>query len=320
VPGHDRNGATDAGRVHVYQRADDGTWTSRGRLEAPEIRANDGFGYSVDLSSDGLTVKVNSLLPQDFEGRYQGLTHVFVYRGPGQLWSYAAISPHFAGDRCPTVRMTANGKLLVSACFSTATRTGRLVTSRRVGENSWQKVNDRPFPWFDNPNMALDYDGSWMALIEGDEYDGGLGFYRRDGYAWTLDAHFVPFGGTPGFGGWGYALEFSRHADYLALGDPSSTLGGRGVMEDGEGTSGPPSGSVFLFKHRPEGIPQWYVEKWVMAPNPDENDKFGTSIAFGGSKGWYMAIGAPGEASAATGIDGNQLDDSTPFAGAVNLY
>ena len=43
-------------------------------------------------------------------------------------------------------------------------------------------------------------------------------------------------------------------------------------------------------------------------------------VAFGGAGGWYLAVGANSEASAANGIDGDQLDESRPFAGAVFLY
>jgi hypothetical protein len=320
APSDDRGSAPNSGVVNVYQRGADGTWTSRGRLSGPP-RANDNFGYSVDISSDGLTIKVNSLLAQDFEGRYEGRTHVWVYRLQGMDWSYSGeMLPHFVGDRCPTVRMSASGRLLVSACFSTVTRTGRLVTSRRVGENTWQHVSDVPFPWFENPNMAIDYDGSWLAVIEGNERRGGLGIYRRQGSTWVRDTHVLPFGGTPGPGSyWGFALDFSRHGDYLALGHPRSPVGGRGVMES-RVRAGTLDGAVLLFKRQPDAVPQWSLSRIIKAPNPTENDWFGSSVAFGGAGGWYLAVGANGEASAATGVDGNQLDESKPFAGAVFLY
>jgi hypothetical protein len=53
---------------------------------------------------------------------------------------------------------------------------------------------------------------------------------------------------------------------------------------------------------------------------PSDNDWFGSSVSFGGPSGRYLAVGGPGEASAATGVDGDRLDESAAFAGAVYLY
>jgi hypothetical protein len=49
------------------------------------------------------------------------------------------------------------------------------------------------------------------------------------------------------------------------------------------------------------------------------NDNFGLSVALS-SGGDLLAVGAPAEASAATGINGNQLDNSVTTAGAVYVF
>lgn len=58
---------------------------------------------------------------------------------------------------------------------------------------------------------------------------------------------------------------------------------------------------------------------YVKASNPSTNDKFGRSVAISGN-GNVIAIGAETEDSAATGINGNQNDDSATNAGAVYVY
>jgi hypothetical protein len=71
----------------------------------------------------------------------------------------------------------------------------------------------------------------------------------------------------------------------------------------------------------------WTQQAYVKATNRDQSDGFGVTSAFSGSgaialssDGSTMAVGALGEASNATGINGNQADNSAAGAGAVYLY
>lgn len=56
---------------------------------------------------------------------------------------------------------------------------------------------------------------------------------------------------------------------------------------------------------------------YVKASNTDADDRFGEAVSVDGDT---MVIGATGEASAATGIDGDQDDDSAPGRGAVYVF
>lgn len=76
----------------------------------------------------------------------------------------------------------------------------------------------------------------------------------------------------------------------------------------------------------------WQQEAYVKATNPGQSDGFGVTQLGGGaialsSDGSTMAVGALNENSAATGVDGNQINDCggaatncTTFSGAVYLY
>jgi trimeric autotransporter adhesin len=61
----------------------------------------------------------------------------------------------------------------------------------------------------------------------------------------------------------------------------------------------------------------WSQLAYFLASNPDVNDSFGASLALTDD---MLAVGAPGEASNATGIDGNQNDTSMNNAGAVYTF
>lgn len=56
---------------------------------------------------------------------------------------------------------------------------------------------------------------------------------------------------------------------------------------------------------------------YTKASNTGAFDRFGYSIAFSGNT---LAVGAPGEESSATGVNGNQADNSAPDSGAVYIF
>lgn len=61
----------------------------------------------------------------------------------------------------------------------------------------------------------------------------------------------------------------------------------------------------------------WTQQTYVKASNTDAVDQFGTSIALFGN---MLAVGAPYESSAATGVGGNQASNSAPHSGAVYVF
>jgi len=80
------------------------------------------------------------------------------------------------------------------------------------------------------------------------------------------------------------------------------------------------SAAVFVSGTLAEAV--GYVKASNVGLNPSGNsdyDQFGTSVALS-ADGSTLAVGASGEESAATGIDGNQDDDTTGNAGAVYVF
>ncbi len=323
APTRSRSGLANAGVVFVFKRAADNTWNEVAQFTSSPVAANDFFGYSVDVSSDGDVIKVSSKYPQGGEGTPEGRTHIWNWNASSWVYS-GAIAPFYPGDRCPTTRMTADAKLLISAC-RTPSGEGRLVTSMRVAPQTWSRVADQTYLWFENPNMAVTYDGSWLAFHEKNPYytDGGIGLYRRAGDAWIVNTHYLDGGGSglPGYNGFGHAIEFSRHGDRLAFSNPSYRLGGAGVIDrNGTGSSAEAHGAILLLERVPDSLPQFQYTRYIKATNPGDADRFGASMAFGGADGFYFAVGAPNEDGGAAGIDGDQNSEAVSSAGAVYLY
>ena len=126
------------------------------------------------------------------------------------------------------------------------------------------------------------------------------------------------FGDEFGGGGTllGNAVALSADGATLAIGAPYESSGSGGIDGDRDDESVYGAGAVYLYVSDAGG---WRQQAYVKASNPGLTDNFGYMIALS-SDGDTMAVAAPYEASAATGIDGDQNDDSIPQAGAVYVF
>jgi hypothetical protein len=63
----------------------------------------------------------------------------------------------------------------------------------------------------------------------------------------------------------------------------------------------------------------WSQKAYLKASNSEAGDAFGASVALSGD-GNTLAIGATGEDSNATGVNGAQSNNGEPDSGAAYLY
>lgn len=89
-----------------------------------------------------------------------------------------------------------------------------------------------------------------------------------------------------------------------------------GIANDPTANSAALSGAVYVYR-KTNNI--WNEVAYLKAPNADDKDEFGYAIALSGD-GNTLAVSTINEASSATGIDGNQLDNLAPASGAIYLY
>ena len=61
----------------------------------------------------------------------------------------------------------------------------------------------------------------------------------------------------------------------------------------------------------------WSQQAYLKASNTDADDQFGVSVAVSGDT---VVVGAFGEDSSATGVNGNQSDNSAADAGAMYIF
>ncbi len=114
----------------------------------------------------------------------------------------------------------------------------------------------------------------------------------------------------------GYSLALSGDGNTLAVGaiwEDSNATGTSGNQADNSASD---SGAAYVFTRSGS---TWTQQAYVKASNTEANDLFGYSVALSGD-GNTLTVGAYREASNATGIGGNQTDNSAPTAGAVYVF
>ncbi|MEH0696695.1 hypothetical protein [Vibrio owensii] len=111
---------------------------------------------------------------------------------------------------------------------------------------------------------------------------------------------------------YGNAVALSNDGSTIAV----SAFKESGIVNDPTANSAALSGTVYVYR-KTNSI--WNEVAYLKAPNADDKDEFGYAIALSGD-GNTLAVSTINEASSATGIDGNQLDNLAPASGAVYLY
>jgi hypothetical protein len=180
--------------------------------------------------------------------------------------------------------------------------------------------------------VALSRDGSTLAVsthredsnatgIDGNQADNSAGdsgavyVFARDGGGWNQQAY-VKASNTGVDDQFGWSMALSGDGSTLAVGtylEDSSATGIDGSQADNSASN---SGAAYVFE-RSGGA--WRQQAYVKASNTGVGDEFGWSVALSADSA-TLAVGAPREDSNATGIDGNQADNSATNSGAVYLY
>ncbi len=283
------------------------------------------FGSAVALSADGTTLAVGAIRERSnatgINGDQtnssiddSGAVYVFSRSAAGSAWSqqayikasnnrvfnrrgYVSSGPQFGFS----LALSANGNTLaVGAIYE---------SSNARGVNGDQSNTDTP-----GAGAVYVYtrnDGAWgqQAYIKASNTRTQADYYAPEGsqgaYLDVLNPSMF-----------GFTLALSANGDLLAVGAPREASKTTGVNGDQGGSSAPGAGAVYTYS-RDGGA--WAHQAYVKASNTDAGDGFGVSLALSGD-GSTLTVSAPGEASRATGIQGDQQDNTLPRSGAIYAF
>ncbi|MCC2643576.1 MAG: Integrin alpha beta-propellor repeat protein, partial [Nitrospira sp.] len=135
--------------------------------------------------------------------------------------------------------------------------------------------------------------------------------FTRSAGVWAQQAYLKASnaGANHNFGG-----RVAVLGDLLAVSSWTENSDGTGINGEQGNSNAPLSGAVYLFT-RSGGM--WIQKAYLKASNSNADYEFGVSLALTGDS---LAVGAYREDSNATGINGNQADNSAPNSGAVYFF
>jgi hypothetical protein len=163
--------------------------------------------------------------------------------------------------------------------------------------------------------LALSSDGSTLA-VGATGGGGAVSVFVRSGASWSRQEYLVPPENDDG-DGFGSAVALSGNGNTLAVGARGEASAATGSEGDETDDSKPNSGAVYVYSRAANG--NWSKQEYLKASNSGVGDRFGSRVALSDS-GTTLAVSAPLEGSNATGVGGNQLDNSATRAGAVYVF
>ncbi len=182
--------------------------------------------------------------------------------------------------------------------------------------------------------LALSGDGSVLAVgtayedsaatgTDGDPSDnsapasGAVYVFERDESGSWTQRSYVKASNTDANDGFGVSVALADDGQTLAVGASDEASGGTGVDADPSDDSAGGSGAVYVFHRDPTD--GWIQQAYIKASNAEGADFFGRSVALS-ADGSVLAAGADGESSNATGVGGDESDNSDPGAGAAYVF
>ncbi len=111
-----------------------------------------------------------------------------------------------------------------------------------------------------------------------------------------------------------FGVRVALWGDTLVVGAHNEDSNATGVNGDQSDNSAPEAGAVYVYVH--DGS-DWQFQAYLKGSNSEADDNFGVAVAIQGDT---LAVGASGEDSNATGVNGDQSDNSLFNPGAVYVF
>jgi len=340
-----------SGAVYVYTR--NGTdWSQQARLRPSNIGSNDRFGDSVALSGDTLAIgayaedgDASSTVDNTNDNAAENAGAAYVFTRSGTTWTQQAYLKAFnanAGDSFSNKAIALDGDTLAIGAYAEdgdadstlaapnngASMAGAVYVYTRSGATwslqAYLKASN--VGTGDAFGIAISLDGDTLVVgavnedgdanstmaspNEGASSSGAVYVFTRSGTTWSQQAYLKASnaGSDDSFGN-----SVSLSVDTLIVGT---------VAEEGDATStatnpndgASNAGAAYVFTRNGT---TWLQQAYLKASNAEWVDEFGTSVSVDGDT---MAVGAYFEDSAATGVNGDQSDNTAGSSGAVYIF
>lgn len=346
----DESDASEAnsGAVYVFVRSGD-AWSQQAYIKAAQPIASDSFGSSVALSSSGDVLAVST-------GRDATIRAVDVFTRNGVVWTQQSRIP---GDTTlgydngfnSSIALSGDGATLAVGAASDRSSIGGIngnetdASLMHAGAvhvfihdgSAWTRQayikpsNPHARAMF-GERLALSANGNTLAVgvknepgngtgINGDGTDasmtqaGAAYVFTRAGDDWSQQAY-IKASNTGDGDAFGKSIALSADGNRLVVGAAFEDSNAIGIGGDQQNNAASDSGAAYLFQRSGDS---WSQQAYIKASNTEAGDLFGWGVALS-ADGTRLAVSAMGEASRASGINGDQSDNTATGAGAVYFF
>lgn len=311
------NSVPEAGAVYVFTRTG-GAWSQQAYLKA-STAARNHFGTSVALSADGSTLAVGA----EFELSAHGA--VYVFTRTGGAWSQQAylrpdyLDPALGDSFGFSVALSADGSTIaVGAPVESSAATGIdgdptdnsssssgaayvfTLAGMTWSQQAYVKAFNTATRDFFGTSVALSADGSSLAIGGSHDTAGVVHAFSRIATQWSQSGYLQPSDSMVR-DAFGSSVALTANGATLAVG---ATAANRGP------------GAAYVFTR--SGT-TWIQDTVLTAPKTGPSTGLGASVGLSVS-GATLAVGANGESSKTTGIDGEEGNALAPGSGAVYTF
>lgn len=298
------NTPEDTGAVYLFRRSGS-SWRLAQKLLGA-LHYQDRFGSTVDLDDAGRTLVVSHAAPQ---GRSESGT-IEIYRDAIDssdqfVHEQTVLVPqHHTTGRgfCVAVSLSGDGNTLFRNCRILATSRNVVQVLNAPGWTESARIETG-----NNTGLDSTRDGRRFVVQNG----GSAAVFDLTATGWTLAPGHI--GSAEGQQRTHVAI--SRDGKLVASGVWNAAVVGLGPVYPPFTTSDTATGTVLVYELKAQG----WTQRRLINPGSGNVQSFGLAVALG-DNGRLLAVGAPTDPSAATGIDGNRHDASAPGRGAVWLY
>jgi hypothetical protein len=288
------NSAAASGATYVFTRS--GTsWSQQAYIKASNTGASDEFGRSVSLGEDGNTLAIGATSEDSNATGINGdqtnntaaiAGAAYVYIRSGTSWSqqaYIKASNTDAGDHFGLiVSLSTDGNTLAVSAQSEA--------SNASGINGDQ-----------TDNSVADSGAAYVFV--------------RSGVNWSQQAY-IKASNAEANEYFSYSMNLSADGNTLAVGTPYEDSNAVGINGDQTNNSAVTAGAAYVFSRTGTS---WSQQAYIKASNAEANDWFGVMLSLS-ANGNTLAVGGSNDDSNATGINGDQANNTVTGSGAVYVF
>ena len=285
--------AAQSGAVYVFFRSSNGlnppTWSQQAYLKASNTDSNDYFGSSVAISGDTIIVgaygedsNAAGVNGEQNDNTIYSSGAAYVFVRSGTIWSQQAYLKASNTDYGDTfgVSVAISGNTIVVGAESE--------DSASTGVNGDQTNNN-----------AL---GSGSAYI-----------FIRNGSIWSQQAYLKAsntYAST--VANFGHSVAIS--GEVVAIGANSESSNATGINGNQNNNLAHNAGAAYIFVRNGTA---WSQQGYLKASNTEAEDQFGVSVSVSADK---LIVGAQTEDSNASGINGDQTNNSLGNSGAAYIF